>query len=241
MTETKALTSNHVLDEEFTEIVLTKFLNVDKNGAMFIGEHAVSINMIRVAYNVDEDWAVLVRNDKSFFKLYISVCWDVARLSSKFDDEIDIFHAPLGLSVDQGLKEIRIWKQSTHLLQYDNDQKEAIFDFGRVKGSCGAPYVTSSGEALAFHTESFNEYKADLKSEMITNQELSQLSKRNLNKLNKTSPSMLEVTQDIIAIKESSGSVHANFSRGVVIPTHSALMMALQANKQVSMPTNDMI
>ena len=112
-----------------------------------------------VGYSEGDDWAVLQKTDQVPFRLWIPVCLDDALPTASVDVFLTVYYAPLGYVDDEVLRELKIWNESTKVMQYEIDATYVIVANGKCNGASGAPLVTRDGTVVAFHTESFNEQR----------------------------------------------------------------------------------
>lgn len=117
----------------------------------------VEVNL--VGYSESDDWAVLERADQVQFRLWIPVCSEVALPAPSVDVFLTVYFAPLAYINDEVMRELKIWHESTTIMQYEIDATYVIVANGRCKGASGAPLVTVDGTVVAVHTESFNEQR----------------------------------------------------------------------------------
>ena len=120
-------------------------------------EQWIAVNL--VGYSDSDDWAVLERADEVEFRLWIPVCSEVALPAPSVGVFLAVYFAPLAYINNEVIRELKIWHESTTIMQYEIDATYVIVANGKCKGASGAPLVTLDGTVVAVHTESFNEQR----------------------------------------------------------------------------------
>ena len=112
-----------------------------------------------VGYSEGDDWAVLQRMDEVSFGQWLTVCPEVALPTASVSVFLTVYFAPLAYIDDEVLRELKIWHESTEIMQYECDATYMVVSNGKCRGASGAPIVTLDGTVIAYHTESFNEQR----------------------------------------------------------------------------------
>jgi hypothetical protein len=112
-----------------------------------------------VEHSEKDDWAVLQRTDQVPFGQWITVCPENALPPASVSVFLTVYFAPLAYVYDDVLKELKIWHESTEIMQYECDETYMVVSNGKCGGASGAPLVTLDGTVIAYHTESFNEQR----------------------------------------------------------------------------------
>ena len=142
------------------------------------------IKLVLVADSVENDWAVLRRDDGEAFPKYATVCPDVELPSESSTVGVKDFTAGM-FEVGSSTK-LKVLSVSTKVCQYEPRASDNMNDSsmmhipvirigepmppvdsriedtimvsgGRVYGSCGGPYFAENGKVVAFHVRSLDD------------------------------------------------------------------------------------
>lgn len=147
-------------EKVYSKCVLVPYLRKDgTDSAVVYPPEGLRIEVDLVESSKSDDWAVLQRTDEVQFRLWIPVCPEDALPTAPVSVFLTVYFAPLAYINDEVLRELKIWHESTEIMQYEIDATYVIVANGKCKGASGAPLVTLDGTVVAVHTESFNEQR----------------------------------------------------------------------------------
>ena len=159
ISSTRAVTCYHNIEGHYKDscfLVRSVGTSVTDKGVVVLSYPSDAIQLQYVGGSSRYDWAVFKRCDEEEFADYVTPCPLDKLPAASTDNKFTIYFAPLGLLVET-LPEVKVWKGTTLLMQYESELPTATFECGKVRGCSGSPVVDGRGYVIGFLTESLSE------------------------------------------------------------------------------------
>lgn len=215
VTRHHVLTTHHNLLDESENLLTGRFVisrESKKQGENHVFAEPINVDLVQ--FDLDKDWALLeIERTHKGFDSYIPVCPEHSLPDPLRNEkeELKAYIAPIGFYLQNDIESSSIWAEDYgRVKQYDRGGAFILVDGGLYRGSCGAPYINHSGEAVAMHCASMHEGKnlSTIK-RLAKRKSVAQLSE-NLNELD-------DRTTDL-------SDVHNSLRQGIVIARLLPLM-----------------
>jgi hypothetical protein len=227
ITKRHVVTAGHnLLDPDTNEKLLGNWSiarkATKKNGRyVFPAPIAVTIKLL----GQDEDgadWAILEVDDSNhYFESYLPICKEPFLPKTEAENEkLKAFYAPIGTFKTNGFVDLHIWPDDyQQVLQYDKEGTVILVTTGLYKGSCGGPYVSKAGLAVALHLSSMHEGK---------NISIVKKRKRNVAELNEAVIQLVEASTDM-------ADVHESIREGLVLARVPQIVALVERENEASL------
>jgi S1-C subfamily serine protease len=170
------------------------------------------ISLSLVAFDVDQDWAVLKRTDGGEFGSFLEVCEEINLPNPSVQTvSVKVIHFPIVFLLESEVVYLEAHNVDSRVQQYgDPEHKTLIVDSGLFRGSSGAPYIDARGKVVAMHLNSASghaEYK------------------QNPRKIRRIVAVEFDALSD--ALSNQSDSKYASLKQGLVLRKVNAIMQLI--------------